>query len=75
MKSQTGNMDACSIKASESKHNSANGINIWCSHCNRDLSGNKIKLIEEYASQLLCFLQHLGVTNVSSVFRKVFLHL
>lgn len=68
MKSQTGNTDVGSIKTNESKQNSANGINIWCSNCNRDLSGNKIKLIEEYDFEPLHFLQHLGVINVLSVF-------
>lgn len=46
------------IQAAEaSQSNRANGSDLWCSNCNRDLSGNEILSIEERAFEPLPFLK------------------
>uniref|UniRef100_A0A8B9QQU7 LRRC37A/B like protein 1 C-terminal domain-containing protein n=1 Tax=Apteryx owenii TaxID=8824 RepID=A0A8B9QQU7_APTOW len=57
MKSEPCNICTTSVKTRESKHDSANAINISCSNFNRDLSCNKILSIEERAFEPLPFLQ------------------
>ncbi|XP_056367720.1 uncharacterized protein LOC130263878 [Oenanthe melanoleuca] len=60
------------IKAAEaSKSDRANGSDIWCSDCNRDLSCNEIVSIEERAFEPLPFLKLLnlsgnGLTHIPS---------
>lgn len=69
-------MCAVSVKANESKHDATNVINILCSHFNRDLSFNKIQLIEECAFETFCFLKLIELQKfLSSVFSEVCLHL
>lgn len=65
VKSEPCDIYAASVKARESKYNSANVINISCSNFNRDLSCNKILSIEEHAFEPLPFLQLMWVVKIS----------
>ncbi|KFW80586.1 Leucine-rich repeat-containing protein 37A, partial [Manacus vitellinus] len=51
------------LPANASQKDSAHGMNILSSHCNRDLSANRILLIEEGAFEPLPFLRLLNLSG------------